>query len=398
MGLRLNLDYALTLANAVGVWGGVDQRQLRAQIPKMNAVHAALLAAGDQGWPHTRALSGDPLERAGAWAEARRSAGDRVVVLGEPGAVAAARVLASGLAAQPRWVDAPDALEDALADGPAHLLVLDGPPWVRWLAASSAGRCSGLTVAGDEPTPLDGAELLPGPADARFGVLGPAALALALLGGADGQGVLDEARSVARRCAHPALFENPAYLWAALMVAGRESGLERLAFLLPTARLEPWAAWAARAWVSLTSRADTRSGVRVHGGVGAITARLGDEALIQHILAGPRDLLGCAVVVDDGGGASALAGERWALSRALLTAQVQQMSRVGRPVIQIRLPSLKPGMIAGLSVLVLHAALAVAIASDLDPLAAPAAAAWRALASGELPSLPPPEGMESIRG
>lgn len=401
LAVRLNLDYALTLTSKVGVWGGLDQRHLRAQIPRMNAVHAAILALGDRGLPHLAGLDASRLEQAVAWVARRRAEGAPVVVLGEPGAVAAVRALSS-VAPDPgalRWVDGIDGAEEALAAGDAHLLVLDGPPWVRWLAARLAGSAIGLTLAGEgAPIPgLEGAERLNGPCDARFGVFGAASLAVAELAGARGDAILEEATRAARRVAHPALFENPAYLWAAVLVAGREHGLERLCFLLPTGRLEGWAAWGTRMWAAVTTRAESRGGVRRPTGIPTLVARLGDEAMIQHLLGGPHDVLGVAVTVDDLGARDARGHHRWGLARALLSAQIMQLCRDGRPVVQLRLPSLDPAMLAGLSMVTLHAAIATALASDLDPLSSPAAQQWRTLAEDEILNYPP-DDTETPRG
>ncbi len=402
LAVRLNLDYALTLTSKVGVWGGLDQRHLRAQIPKMNAVYASINALGDQRLPYGRPL-GDALSAAlDAWVEARRAEALRVVVLGEPGAVSAARMLSS-LAPDPgaiTWVDGMDGLEAALGGAPAHLVVLDGPPWVRWLAESLGGRAKGATVVGGELpiAGLEGAETLPGPADAALGVLGPFALAAAALCGAAIAPIVEEAIRARQRCASMALFENPALLFAAVLVAAREHGVERLVFLLPSGRLEPWAAWATRAWSSITTRGAARANVRVPAGVPSIAVRLGDEAMIQHLLGGPHDLLGCALVLDDDGAQDLEGRRRWGLARSLLTAQFMQLCRDGRPVVQLRVPTLDPAMIAGLSVVCLHAATATALASDIDPLLSPAVQLWRTLATEEITSLPPYSSSESSRG
>lgn len=364
----------------------------------MNGVLAAMSALAEQGAPLGRAPGEELLAQVDRWVEARRAEGGPIVVLGEPGAVAAARVLSS-LSPEPgrlRWLDGVDALGAETLAG-AHLVVLDGPPWVRWLAQELAGAASGITWVGAEAAP-SGAELLPGPADARFGVLGPFALAAAALCGAALAPIVDEISRARTRCAAPALFENPALLFAAVLVAARDHGVERLAFLLPTGRLEPWAAWATRAWPGITTRSESRAGVRVPSGVPCLAVRLGDEALIQHLIGGPHDLLGCAVLLDDDGSRDLEGRRRWALGRALQNAQFMQLCRDGRPVVQLRLPTLDPGLVAGLSVVCLQAATAVALASDLDPLSAPAAQLWRTLAAEEIRSHSPSPALETSRG
>ena len=395
MGLRLNLDYALVLASRIGVLAGVEERQLRAQLPKINAAHASLVAAGDEGWPHLRSLTEPPLESVHAWVEARRTAGERVVVVGEPGALAAARALmSSGEASHPvLWVDGFDAV-DPLAGAekggaPLHVLALDGPGWVATVVRDLMPFAAGLTVAGERESHGFGpCERLVGPADARFGVFGPAALALAALAGVNIEGALADGLETARRCSAPGLYNNPAYLWAALLHAGRERGIERIQLLVPSARLLPWADWAARAWMSLTSRAETRGGVRVHVGLGATVARLGDEAMLQHVVDGPRDVMIVALNVEQGGALDPAAQRRWSLGRELMAAAVQQLSREGRPVLQIRAPSLGAPTTAALAAMTLHTALTLAFIQDIDPLATPAVALWRALVDTELQSFP----------
>lgn len=401
MGLRLNLDYALALASRIGVLAGVEERQLRAQLPKINAAHASLVGAGDDGWPHLRCLAEPPLDLVKAWAEARRQAGERIVVVGEPGALAAARALMStappaGEAPIPpiSWVDGLDAVDPLDADPlggdrPVHVLALDGPGWVETVVRDLMPGASGLTVAGErDDHGLGDAERLKGPVDARFGVFGPAALALAALAGVDVDAAMADGLDTARRCSAPGLYNNPAYLWAALLHASRERGIERLQFLVPSARLVPWADWAARAWLSLTSRAETRGGVRVHVGWGATVSRVGDEAMLQHVVDGPRDVMIVALNVERGGALSDAAQRRWSLGRELMSAAVQQLSREGRPVVQIRAPSVGAPSVAALSALTLHTALTVAMLQDIDPLATPAVAFWRALVNTELQSHP----------
>jgi len=396
--VRLNLDHALTLASEVGIWGGLDQRQLRAQIPRMNTVYpvfAELVARAPAAVPGLEVA-----QAAARWAQARLAAGEEVLVLGEPSAVAAARAL-EATAPTPgrvRYVDGLDA--EAPRGRPVHLLVLDGPPWVRWMARSWAGGFSGITVVGGEPGSPWGPEVqrLEGPADGAFGVLGPAALAAAAVSGASIDAIVAEAARVHARCGARALFENPALLWAAVLRAGRDYGIERLFFLLPSSRLEPWGAWVTRAWASLTSSADSRGDVRVPAGVPTQVATLGDEAILQHLLSGPRDLLGAAIMLDDVGARDPEGVTRRALARALMGVAVSQISRDGRPVVQLRLGSLDPPTVAGLSVLALYAALAFALACDVDPLDMPAARRWRELAADALQSIPVDPGPEATRG
>lgn len=389
MGLRLNLDYTLVLASRIGTVAGVEERQLRGQLAKINAAHAALVAVGDTGWPHLRCLLDPRLAELTAWVEERERAGERLIVVGEPGALAAARVLMS---AGPRpvtvsWVDGLDAVLPGADGGPAHVLALDGPEWVGTVVRDLAPITSGLTVAGErDEHGLGDAARLRGPVDARFGVFGPAALALALMAGVDVEAALAEGLATARRCGVAGLYENPAYLWAALLHAGRERGLERVQLLLPSGRMSAWGDWAVRAWSSVTSRAETRGGVRVHVGWGATAVRLGDEAALQHVMGGPRDVMVVALNVEQGGAVDAAGQRRWSLGRELMTAAVQQLSREARPVLQVRSPSLGAPALAALSALTLQTALTLAHLQDIDPLATPAVALWRALVSSELQS------------
>lgn len=347
-------------------------------ISRFNALHGAILAAGDGGWPHLSLLGTAP--DLSPWVEARRAAGERLVVLGEPGAVSACRALLPG-GAPMTPVFSPGGLVAALAgDVPVHLMTLQGPRWVRDLAVEARPSVRSATWVGRDDAPAE-FEHLVGASDARFGVLGPGSLAVAALAGVGPELLLAEAERMARRCAGPALFENPAYVWAALLGSLADRGVERLTFLLPDPALQPWSDWAARCWAGTTARVVGRSGVQTHRGLSVHSALVGDENLLQLQLAGPRDALVVSVTVDDPGPSVAqpLGLRAWELGRALQARQVRQLTLDGRPVIQLRLPSLQPAWLASLSFLSLHTAVVVALFQDADPLVQPVVDHWRAL-------------------
>lgn len=400
---RLNLDSSLSMAASIGPGLGLEMRDLRALLPKFAAVHATFVEAGDRGWPHLAALLPGACDAATAWGAARAAAAQRVLVLGEPGAVDASLALSSAAGAGAERVSvvtAPDAAVLAAAlEGPApHLLVLDGPTWVRTLSLAIQARCDGITVvprdgeAGAGWCPEAGLLTGPGGADPRFGVLGPAAFGLLALAGVDVDAVVAEAITVARAAGNPALFENPAYRLAATLLASRERDVHRLALLLPTPRLLGWAAWCGRAWAGLTARVGRESdGVHRHGGVRASALCLGDEVGVQVLVEGAPDALTLALWAESPGLDQAIGSHlsTWEIARRLSAQHVRQLSVAGRPVVQLRLAGLDASSLAGLSVLMLQAGLAMALALDLDPMAMPAALRWRAMTDEALPLAAP---------
>lgn len=380
MGPRITLDTSLALARAVGAWGGLEHKDLRAQISRINAAHAAIVGAGDAAWPHISALAEGPaLAQALRWGAARRAGGEPLVVVGEPSAVGAAMAVLGD--ASVRGLDSLDgfAVEAAFAGGrPPHLLVLPGPDWVIELADAVADRSSGCTVAGDAHL-LSGAESLPPLSNVAFGALGPVAWALAARAGQDVAGLLAEGLRMAQRCSSPALFENPAYLLAATVLACRERGADRLALLLPVARMLPWAAWAERAWGALTARREQRAGVGLLVGTPTFSAMLADEARIAALAGGPNDVVSLALWAEDPGAHWTLRDGQpaWERTRSLHQSQVRLLAHGGRPVVQLRLPALTPGWLVALSFLTLHSALVVAMGGEGDPRVLPGVDLWR---------------------
>lgn len=385
---RIQLDPDLAFVRAQVRGAGVDRRALRALQPRLSAVHAQLEAAADEDLLPHRGLVRHPERLAPALQATRGWKADRVVVLGEPGAVGAATLLACQGGLRPVvGVDGPDPalLRAALAGAEAPaLVVLDGPAWVRRVATAMAPRFESIAVFVGDGTAGDGWALggqapieVPGAADARFGVVGAASLGLAAWAGHDPDCIVAEISSMATRCDSRGVFDNPAFGLAA--VALELSGPHGDALpivMLPTSRLSAFGLHLARAWTAFSARAVEQGNVRRLVGATPVVFTAGDEAMAQRAVEGPPEAWLLALWVDDPGGDDAAA---WEVVRTLTEAHVKQSVRARRPVVGLRLSDLEPGTVAAASYLVVHAGLTLAALRGLDPLAMPAADALRDL-------------------
>jgi hypothetical protein len=139
VGSGLEVDHQLALTSVLGAGRGLESRRLSSLAPTLHAVHSILEDARSQGQVP---LCAQDLEREAEWAESRledwRDDTDRLVLVGEPGAIRGLTGLASaGDLRQIRWIDGPDpyAMEVGLqgAESP-RIIVLGGPGWIPRLA------------------------------------------------------------------------------------------------------------------------------------------------------------------------------------------------------------------------------------------------------------------------
>ncbi len=333
----------------------------------------------------------------GAAAAARAVAArwpDGLLVIGEPGAIAAARLLAEGTPAEASgrrvwFADGPDAPTlSALADRRPHLVLLDGPDWVRQLGVSLHAVTSGATVFSGDGTERDGWTLPAAPridgigaSDARFGVLGAASLALTAAVGGDVDAVMEAAERMADRCAAAALFDNPALNLAAVSWAlALDHRLFEPVFSVDGPRLEAWAAVVARAWGAITSGTPgsaANGDLRRAGGFFPRVTRAGDEAQMARLLDGPSDAWVISVTAEPPPTAEPTPGAE--LRARLDQAQHRLLIQGGVPALRLRLGRDDAPTLAGATLLFLHAATALAVLRDVDPLAIPAADRLREL-------------------
>ena len=385
---RIDLDHALLLARRPGDRDRLDRARLMARLGPAGLAHDDLSAAAEAAvLPHLR-----PLELARAHDLAGRIGSRRVVLLGEPSVVDAVLALAVAAGGElPLTIRSPDPQEISRAEAAGKrtvLVVCVGPSWVLALAHHLAPRFSRiLVIEGDgtpgQVNPLPTAEYLrvEGASDARFALLGPLGLALALKAGADLDEIAASVDEQRGRVSRRGMLDNPALLLAALADTAEEAGLPHQAWLLPSARLAPWGAWASAAWAAITAKPKDAGGLREPRGDLPQIILAGDEARVQWLAEGPRSTWTVVLWADEAGADQALAsaGSTWGISRAIVGAHLRQLEEHGRPVLRARLSRLDAAAVAGLSVVVLQAALALASMRGLAPLAIPAADRLRQL-------------------
>ncbi len=332
------------------------------------------------------------------WRRGGAASTDRLVLLGEPGAVAALRVLhAGGPDAPVAVVDRPDPdqLAAALAGAKRpRLLVLPGPPWVMPVAHALRDRVKAVTfLAGDAlaladlPPDLSAwprAESIdePGCSDPRFAAVLAGALCLAGFARLEPQPLQAALTDMAAACDRRGIHDNPGFRLGA--VAARFAAVHALtlpALLVPRAALDPWASWASRCWAAFSCRAvPVAGGVTPRGGAGLVV-RSGDEGMVQRLVEGPRDLWALLLEVE---------GDRPLdrVGRAVLQAHHQQLVGDGRPVVRLGLRDTSAATRLALSLLWMHAALVAAALEPVDPLTMDAADAWRERVAQALDALP----------
>lgn len=357
--------------------GGIGRLRLTTGLPKLRDAHERIWSRPPEGgWPHLRTLGDDTLAEALRVAEGLRARARELVVVGQPGAVAAVRAVADGAgSAAVRWLTSPD--DDALAafdrDDVAWL-VLEGPPWADAVAEWAVGKGRAVAVAGpgthDAPPggwwisdPLAG--------DGRFGGLGAAAAVCGAWAGADMPAFHAGARDMVEACARPALFENPAYTLALTTIfAERDLYAGVPVHLVPTARLEAFAHWLVRLWGAVVNDAVPEQGAVRHAGAAGVAGVVGDEELLQTLLLGPRDKL--VVVWDPVRARGPLADEAEAQVRALR----DLLDRESMPHLRVRLPGRDARALGAATQLAACAAVSAAVFLDVDPLGLAGVSAW----------------------
>lgn len=353
---------------------GIGRKRLTAGLPKLREVHDRLTAGAVDGrWPHLQ-----PGDAVVAQAVAA-GLGDKLAVVGQPGAVAALQAVTQALGTrQPVWIVAPNVQQLALLDAPeVGWLVLEGPAWVDRVAEQAVANGRRVAVAGPgaHEAPPDGwwvSDPLAG--DGRFAPLSTASLVCATWAGVDIGALLNGAADVAQACRNAALFENPAYTFALATVSvERDVGTTGAAHLVTDPRLEPFAAWCGRMWGAVSAELVRVDSVVKHAGVGALHGIVGDEELIQLLLVGRRDKL---VYVWDATGHQQ---DPWSRESALhAQAFLELCAQENIPHLRVRLPPVDAATLGGMFLLASHAAVTAALFQDLDPLDLAGVPAWYA--------------------
>jgi hypothetical protein len=398
MSLSIAIDTSTALARVVGEGAGFSRQHLTGQLARFKQIHASMNHAIDAGLlPHFQVWA-DPKSARAAKKRATRwkKAADRFIVLGSPDAVTAVRVLAElgGEAEKQsfRWVVSPDpALITAAfesAERP-YLIVLDGPPWVRRLGTGLWDRVVGGTVfAGDgSPTAawsLGDAERVEmvGAADPRFGVLGAAALSLMAVAGVDPAEMQTGITNAQMACRDAALFDNPSYRLAALLHAASATlNFSGVDLLCATPQLSPWLRWLQNTWAAITSGILEGQAISRRTGLRPSVVQLGDECAMERAVTGPADRLTLALWVDNPGQDVVIgdADTAWLTARDMMDQQVALLVGARRPVLRVRIPELSTVTIAELSVVFVHALLAMVTGWGGEPLAMNAADAFRSV-------------------
>lgn len=398
--MRFSLDTKATTPERIGARDGVPAARLQALARPLFDLQARLDEATAHGLLPHLALTADQVSdwmgQGAAWREGGRRAVDRVLVLGEPGAVAAAlALLPADASSRVAGIDRPElaAVDLALAGARRpRLLVLHGPAWVLPFAATLAPRFSALTLLSEEPLepaasaalPEADCRVAPGSCDPRFGVLGAASFLLAGFAGLDPQplrAALDERRLASRL---QTLKDNPGHRLGALAALLAHAGFAAPVLVVGAPGLDAWARWAAGAWTAIKSRAvPVPGGVAARGGL-CPRVRLGDEAAMQGLLEGPRG--GFVLVLEQRGeGPEA----RWA--QALSATLRAQVARQQLPLVAVLVDDPSPATRLALSDFWLQAALVAAALDPVDPLTMNGADAFRellveALAASSAPS------------
>ncbi|MEC7948536.1 MAG: hypothetical protein VX265_13310 [Myxococcota bacterium] len=290
---------------------------------------------------------------------------ERLVLLGDAGAVAGAAVL--GVPDGTVLLSDPAAAMEADVRG-AGLIVLGSAPWVvacrRMLGdmAAQVWQVDGDGTASTSPRRKGQRRIqVAGGADVRFVTCSPIALALAVLGGAEPDGLVRMLHSVGDALCSRARAENPALAIAALATGLLEvHGRGAPALLVPAGLLET-ARHGARIWQAFTTRPrPAPPGWRAPAGVPIAVSR-GDEAAAAPLLHGPGDLW--VVQVTGGCGTAGRLDDAW--KRALMDA--------GTPTVQVGGASATPEKRLALLGVLTHAALLTALQLQLEPLALPGA-------------------------
>lgn len=383
--MRFRLDTRLSEASTIGARAGMalDEGSLLAQrlMGRLQELHQATEA----GLLPALRLAADPqaarraVELGASWRGSGRSAADRLVLVGEPGAVAAAALLARSLGRSDlSLVDQPDSrLIHAALDGARRprVLALSGPRWVPAAVAAMGLDAARVTVAMDEDdTTLSWGQpwVAPGAMDGRLGAVGPAGLAVLgwagcpepLLSG------LIEALGEAVDVVHGGASRANPSLRLALLARGLEAAdpASAPALVASTPALRRWASWAASTWLAVRSRSAPRGAAFELMGATPLVCAAGDEAAVQRLCEGSRGPWSLLLGID-GLPADALAAE----ALALLNAQASLLSDHGRPAVRILLRDDSPATLAQLCVWWAVGCLLAASLDAVDPLTMDAA-------------------------
>ena len=384
--MRFRLDTRLSEASSIGARAGFVLDEGSALAQRLMGRLQELQTATDEGLLPALRLAADgaavrgAIETGAGWRGSGRGAADRLVLVGEPGAVAAAALLARSLGvADLAWVDQPDLrlLHAALSGARRpRLLALAGPRWVAEAARASGLERARIIVALDQDEPgLDWGQpwVAPGASDARLGAVGPAGLAVlgwaggaseALIGGMSE--ALVEALDVVRGAASRA---NPS-LRLALLARGLEAAdpASAPALVAATPALRRWASWAASTWLAVRSRSAPRGAAVELMGATPLVCAAGDEAAVQRLCEGARGPWSLLLGIE-GLPADALAAE----ALALLNAQASLLSDHGRPAVRVLLRDDAPATLAQLCVWWGVGCLLAASLDAVDPLTMDAA-------------------------
>ena len=283
-----------------------------------------------------------------------------------------------------------DAVQSALSgSSPVHLVVLDGPPWVRALASGLRSRVGRITLAhgdgtDDAPWELTGAERWeePGAADVRFAPFSPLAQALAEANDVELGPLMEAWRSASERCSGRATWDNPALLLAAIAAASSEAGRSRMALVGAGGWLGRWARWSEAAWSAITVKSTADGTARRSYDTVPVAGILGDEALVQRLVEGPDDSWSILATTTPGPGDLVLdgdAGSVGVIANDLASAWGDLLTETHRPHVRLKIGASGAAAAIGLATITVHAALALAVYRGLAPLQMPAADRSRAL-------------------
>jgi hypothetical protein len=367
--------------------------------PTLNFAHGVLKDAREKGQiPLT--LNG--LQEAASWAREQillwEDQYDRVVVVGEPGALDGVLGLASlGNSDRIRCVNGPDAAQITSAFDDTEsplLLVIAGPIWVISLAQGIAPEKAAVTVisgdgTGESPVGLSsdwGLVETAWAVDARFGRLSGLGLALAGWAGLDLERILYVATEQLKVCERSEMMQNPAYLLSALVQGFEEDlDLQGMLGLVPLGSQAHWARGLCNLWSSMTARRG--QGPQQISSMGATSWMLpGDEAAVQGLLGGSERRWSWTIWSEEMPADMALGPREsvWSMCRSLMRAQIQQLVESGCPVIRLRLARMEAEQLVSVDVLFLVAAMTLGALRGYDPLAMPAADRLRELHNGSI--------------
>lgn len=346
------LDLAQFMRSPAG--GSAIRRRWLDGLARLAPLHARVVASG---FP---AALPAPAAVAEALAALPRGKAD-VVVLGQPGAVAACAA----------WVEACGGRGVQFhtagpgPDVPARAWVaMLGPPWIDAAVEAAAGRGVRVAVAtgrvGGEPIepPPRGTWIDdPHAGDARLGALGAASMVVAGAAGVDVRAALGGAAELLGLADGPPGLDNVAWSLArALRLLDVDLGRDSVVHVAGEGRLRAFARWAAAVQVG------TLGALRRDGSGRALPAAVeaGDEEWLEVLVRGPRSRVVLAWTVDGGAG------------EGVSAAWLGCTAEAGQVVIRVRLASLEPAAVGAAMALWVRACACLALLeeSEAQPLGA----------------------------